>query len=525
MSNKSRLLEIVSVLKKYDIFKNCTPVNLRCAFEELGPAFVKIGQILSNRRDLISDKYIDELSKLRYDVKPMSFDEVKEILDFEYDGKTDEIFTSIDSKPLGSASIASVHKATLHGGREVVVKVQRKNIKETFVGDIKLLKKVTKMFRLEKFLNGIVSFDDILDELLQTTLEEMDFVVEADHIEEFYNCNKDIPFIKVPKVIRKYSTSQVLVMDYIRGNNLNEVEALEKAGYDLEEIGSKLADHFIYQALDTGYFHADLHPNNIIISGDKIAYIDYGMMGRITSRNMDLLKRCMVAIFNQDIKEVSKIILIMCDVKGDIDNTKLCNSLELLLDKFKSTSIKDIDITKFTTDLIKLLWEFGIKVPKDVTMLIRGIVVIEGTLEVISPNISLMEVFKNKLKNTNVKSIFNKENIVKELGYFVGNVESLNRIPKEVNTTLKSINRGEVKINIELVNKNQYLDRFEKMVHRLVVGIIDVSFILSAAMLASNGVSGKNEKFMFIVFVLVAAFLTIWLFFKMYMDKLNRRKR
>ena len=523
LSEKDRLFEILSILKKNDILSGFNPSKIRTILEDLGPTFIKIGQILSNRPDILPNEYIDELSKLRNDVNPMSYQEVLDILNEEYDKKLFQLFLSIDRQSIGSASIAQVHKAVLKDGTEVVIKVQRRNIKEKMVMDIKLLKKALKMLHVEKIIKNIVSFDEILDELLSTSLEEMNFLIEAEHIKEFYEANRDINYIKTPKVIKKYTTEKVLVMEYIRGFSIIQKDELLKEGYDLEEIGSKLAENFIYQSLDVGYFHADPHPDNIIITDGKIGYVDFGMMGRLNSRNRELLKQCMVAIFNNDIREVERILLVLCDSNNDIDHTKLCKDIELILDKNKSVGISDINITKFVNELIDVLGKNGIKVPKDITMLVRGIVVLEGTLEIVSPNISLMEVFENKIKQNTLGNYFNKDNLIREVGYLFSSISSLNRIPYDLHNFFNSINRGDTKINIELSDSNKYLNRFEKMIHRIVVCILDVAFIIGASLLVANGIETNEQKFLFYLFFVVGLFLTIWLFIKMYIDKLNRK--
>ncbi len=524
LSSKNRLLEIISIIKKYNVLDGVSPVELRQMLEELGPTFIKIGQILSNRPDMISSEYILELSKLRNDVKPMSYQEVLDILSDEYDKRLFQLFISIDKKPLGSASIAQVHKAILKNGNSVVIKVQRKNIKEIMITDIKLLRKALKMLHIEKILKNIVSFDDILDELLNTSLEEMNFLLEAEHIEEFYNLNKEFPYIKVPRVNKKLTTEKVIVMEYIDGYKIADKDILTKNGYDLNEIGEKLADNFIYQALDSGFFHADPHPDNIIITNGKIGYIDYGMMGRLNNKNKELLKQCMVAIFNDDIKEVERILLVLCDSNKEVDHIKLCNDIELILDKNKSVGIREINITKFVNDLISMLGNHKIKIPKDITMLVRGIVVLEGTLEIICPDMSLMQVFENKLKGTSISKYFNKDNLFKELGYSINSLTSLNRLPSDLHSFFKSTSRGDTKFNIELADSNKYLDRFEKMIHRIVVCILDVAFIIGAALLVSNGIETNEQIFLFYLFFVVGLVLTIWLFIKMYIDKLNRNK-
>lgn len=525
LSGKERLFEIIGVLKNHDVFSGIDPIKLRTILEDLGPTYIKVGQILSNRPDMLPSDYIEELSKLRSNVNPLTYQEILDILRKEYDTRLFQIFLSIDRIPLGSASIAQVHRAILKDGSEVVIKIQRPNIKETMVADIRVLKKALSILHVEKLFKNIISFDEVLDELLNTTLEEMNFLTEAAHIEEFYTIQKELKYIKVPHVYKNLTTEKVIVMEYIAGVSISETQNLIELGYDLDEIANKLAENYIYQAIDIGYFHADPHPNNILISEGKIGFIDFGMMGRLNSRNKEILRRCIFAIFNNDIKSVETNLLILSETKNDhIDHTRLCRDLQLILDKNKTMGIKDINITKFANELMTLLSQHGITLPKDITMLVRGIVVLEGTLEIVNPNINLLQVFESRVKNFSLKTIFNKENLTNELGHALSSIGSLNRLPGDLHTFFKSTSRGETKFNIEVTDSYKFLDRFEKMIHRIVVCILDVAFILGAALMVSNGIATSDQRFLFYLYVAVGFIFTVWLFIKMYFDKLNRKK-
>ena len=241
-----RLNEILNVLKKNNVLTGLTPVKFRMILEDLGPTFVKIGQILSNRPDLLPEAYTDELSKLRDNVAPMSYQEVLDILNAQYDKKIFQLFLSIDRNPIGSASIAQVHRAKLKNGDKVAVKVQRANIRETMITDIKLLKKAFKILHIQQIFKNIISLDEVLDELLVISLEETDFLTEAEHITEFYNVSKDIKFMKVPKIYKNLTTEKVLVMEYIDGIGIFDTANLKENGYDLDEIASKLAQNYLY---------------------------------------------------------------------------------------------------------------------------------------------------------------------------------------------------------------------------------------------------------------------------------------
>lgn len=524
INEKERFFEIVSVFKSHNFLNGITPVKLRETFEDLGPTFIKIGQILSNRPDMLPDDYINELSKLRNDVKPMEYEEIIKIISEELDKSKFPIFKSIDKVPLGSASIAQVHKAILQDGREVVIKVQRQNIHDIMVTDINLLRKVFKLFHIEKIFHNIFSADDILDEILATTLEEMNFLIEAKHIDEFHDINAEIDYIKVPKVIKEYNTEKVLVMEYIPGFNIFDKENLVRNGYNMDKIGHKLCEHFIFQALDTGYFHADPHPNNLIISNGKIGYIDFGMMGRISHRNKELLKDVMFAIFNNQINEVVRLTMILCEVKGEIDQEKLIEEMTILVNENVNVGIDDINVTRFCTKILKICVTNGFKMPKDVTMLIRGSVVLEGTLALISPKINLMSVFQSRIEEIQMKKMFNKEHIMKESAQALTSLSQLNKIPYDLHTFFDATNRGNTKLNFNLVDSNKYIDKFEVMIHRIIVCALDVAFIVATALMGSNELISYEQKMLFYIFAGCAIFTTLWLILKLFIDRITKRK-
>lgn len=275
----ARLREMTSVLHKHGITRGVTPEKLRMILEDLGPTFIKLGQIMSMHSDILPKRYCEELMRLQSEVTPMPFEEVTEVIEGAYGCPWKEIFLEIEDTPLGSASIAQVHKAVLGNGCKVVVKVQRKGIYETMARDISLLHKAVKLLPPVS-LKGVVDLDMVLDELWAVTREEMNFLTEAANMEEFARRNEGIAYIGTPVLYQEYTTLHVLVMEYIEGYRLDENEALIDDGYDLKEIGSKLIDNYIKQVMEDGFFHADPHSGNVKIRDGKIIWIDMGMMGR-----------------------------------------------------------------------------------------------------------------------------------------------------------------------------------------------------------------------------------------------------
>ena len=520
MSNESkRLKEIIDVIKKNGIFKDRSPENIRKTIEELGPTFVKMGQILSSRSDLIPKEYSRELKKLRCSVKPMEKSEVNDILNREYNGKVKEIFSHIDDNPIGSASIAQTHKGKLKTGEIVAIKIKRNDIYEMMTLDAKLLKKAISILQIDKLLGNIVDLKSIIDEMYYAAKEEMDFNIEANHIEEFRNNNNDVLYMKVLDVYKDYSTSSILVMEYIDGVYIYETDKLKSLGYDIEEISVKLADNYIKQAIDDGYYHADPHPDNIKINDGKIVYLDFGMMGHLNGRDKELLNKCIISIIKNDVSDLAHNLMLLNTNNNTIDYMNLIKDIKKVLDKNKTTEISEINFKEFATDLFSLLHANKISLPKDISMLIRGIVVLEGLLEEINPKLSLMQVLKNRIKG---RDLITKEEVIKNVVNVLENGKDLASIPSEALNTLKGINNGELRFNIEINDSKNQINRFEVLFHQAIITILDLAFIVGISLMA---VMNKGDlPFIFYVYVILAVVCTIWLFSKMFKSKISRKK-
>ena len=508
MNEKTRFIEIISILKNSALIRGFTPQKLCETIIKLGPTFIKIGQIMSNRYDLLPKEYCDALANLRANVTPMDFKEVNQILKEEF-GNPNEIFQDISKNCIGSASIAQVHKAKLKSGEDVVIKVQRRNIYEIMSTDVKLFKRAIRLLHLNLLIK-IVDLNSVLDEMYNVAKEEMDFEIEAKNLEEFRQNNCDIVYIGVPKVYKSLVTKKVLIMEYVEGINVTDKQELLNSGYDLEEIGLKLANNYIKQALDDGFFHADPHPDNMCIREGKIMFLDLGMMGRLSSRNKQLLKNAMNAIVANDTTELERILLNISTTTGSINHIKLRNEIQKILDKNVNENIENINIVEFMSSVSKVLRESNIKLDKNITLLMRGICVIEGTLELISPNINLIMVFENKIRENTFDNVFSKGTLMNTGRNIVSGVNSLCELPTELLSFVKDINRGETKIDIEMANSDKQVDKLEKMLHQLVIGLLDAAVLLGACMV--------DNKILRAIYIILGTIFTVWLFIQMAKD-------
>lgn len=487
----SRLHEIVEILRRNDIIHGLTPQKLRRMLEELGPTFVKLGQIMSMRSDMLPQRYCDELKKLRSAVAPMPFETVREIIAEQYQKPPEEVFAFIKKEPLGSASVAQVHAARLLDGRDVVVKVQRRGIHRIMEQDIAIMRRAAHLLRIMPKGGDVIDFNGLLDEFWTVSQQEMNFLVEAEHLERFAALNDDVAFATCPKVYKELSTGSVLVMENIKGIPIDHTEQLKAAGYDIEEIAEKLADNYIKQILDDGFFHADPHQGNIIIRGGQIVWLDLGMVGVLSNRDRLLLRTAMLAITRQDIYELENAIMSIGVIKGKVNHNELYEDIRIFVDRYATSDLAELNLGRVLSDMMEIAAKHQIGLPNTVTMLVRGVLTIEGVLEDCSPQTSLMEIFARHFSG----SLLNSANAEKELRHllrkFAGSAEKISDIPLNLADIIKMTVRGQTKINLELTGSEEPLFKIDRMVDRLIFGIIDGALLIGSSMLCTTNMNPK----------------------------------
>jgi len=489
--SKSRLLEILKVLIKHDIAKGITPVKLKLILEDIGPTFVKIGQIMSMRQDILPSEYCDELVKLRTDVKPIPFEEIYEVIEDEYGTKLHEIFATFDDVPLGSASIAQVHAATLLDGTQVVVKVQRKGIQSVMARDITLLRKASKILKIAGGTGDTIDFNRVLDEMWAVTQEEMNFLVEAANAEKFAYLNKDITYVECPAIERKYTTTRVLVMEYIDGIQIDETDKLIELGYDLNEIGVKLAENYVKQVIEDSFFQADPHPGNLRIREGKIAWIDLGMMGQLTEKDRSFIRDGVKAIAEHDIFLLQNIILNLGDYKGKINHPKLYIDVDDMITKYSTKSLGELNLGVILQDFFAIAKSHGIKMPKGITMLSRGTLTIEGVLLKLSPQINFVQIMINHMNSQSLKDYDIKKQLLDMGNLVYHSSKKIVEIPIQLSDLMKMFLKGQGKFNLELIGSEEPLKAIDKMVNKLILCIINAAILMASSLICTTNMNPK----------------------------------
>ena len=489
--NSERFREIKDVLRKNQITRGVTPEKLRMILEELGPTYIKLGQIMSLHSDFLPKAYCDELLKLNSDVTPMPFDDVEDVINHSYGQDWRELFQFIEEAPLGSASIAQVHRARLKNGEEVIIKVERKGIYDTMARDIGLLHRLVKLIPPVGDFKNLVDLDMVLDELWSVAQEEMDFLKEAANMDEFSRNNASVQYVTTPNLYHEYSTGHVLVMEYIDGYSLDDVESLQNAGYDMDEIGTKFVNNFIKQVMDDGFFHADPHPGNVKIRDGKIVWIDMGMMGRLSEKDRHTMIKGIRGIALHDISMVENSVLEIGEFRGKPDRERLYQDLKKFIADYGTTSMGSLDVAAAIAGLVEIMKQNRISLPHGVSMLCRGLTHIQGVLAVISPDINMMQIAVNRytedfLKNINWKSEFQK--------HPRNEYRSVNKgveIPGLETHILKEHLEGQSVVNIDLHSSEDLTNVISAAIRNIVVGLCVAALLIASSVICTTDMTPK----------------------------------
>lgn len=515
---RRRLREIAGVLRKHHAAAGINPVKLRMIFEDLGPTFIKFGQIMSMRSDMLPRDYCEELGKLRAQVRPMTFHEAEAAAEREYGKPLSEVFSRFDPKPLGSASIAQVHDARLKSGERVVVKIRRPGIRGVMSRDVALLRRVSGFIQLIGGTGDTIDFRQVVEEMWEAAKQEMDFRLEADQAEEFYRQNTGVRYVESPRVYREYSTSGILVLEYKEGIAIDDTESLRSAGYDLDEIGEKLAENYIKQIVDDGFFHADPHPGNLKIDGGKILWLDMGMMGRLAERDRRLLRDIVEAAVCGDVNGLADLLLAFCDQTGPVDHARLFDDLDRMLNRYETLEVGSMNLRRLRDDVVVLAKRNGITMPPGVSMLGRGLVTLEGVIREISPQISVMRVMENHFSQQAFQDFHADQGLKKIALTLFRSVRRMPDIPSQVSELLKMGIRGQLRANVELSGSGRLAALMRKFADMLVLGLVESALLIASAILCSSGLPGALLGVpalgaAFLLLALILGIFLLWLIF------------
>lgn len=522
-SRRRRMREIVGIVGKHRALEGFTPEEFRAMLEDLGPSFVKIGQTLSTRSEILPKVFCEELTKLQTECDPLPFDEMLAALDKEFGGRRKEIFAEIDSKPLGSASLAQVHRAVLTSGESVAIKIQRPGVKATMALDIDIMRTLAR--RASRYMKGEQMLDlrAVVEEMWATFLEETDFRREAANLAEFAELNSDCVFVACPKVYTNLCSEFVLVMEYVDGIPVGDADRLVANGYDLEEIGSKMLDNYATQILDHGFFHADPHPGNVIIRDGRIVYIDLGNMGRLSARDRAGFGDIIEAVGLKDPGALKDALMRFAAKKDNaaIDHARFLADLDLLLEDYGSCDVAEIDVGQFLSDIMQLTRSCNVMLPASVTNVSRGIVTIEGTVAPYIPNQNIVAIINAHIKGKKGT----REEIRDALEDLVRAIYSSGRGTLDAASysgeALKMLTRGQLKMNMEVLGSEAPLAHLSRMINRVAIAMVIAGLFVGSSLMAGTAMEPRFLGVPMLSFFgyFGSLVLSIWLIFSIWRRK------
>ena len=483
--NTKRSAQMIGVLAKHNFYANgLTPVELRTTLEDLGPTYVKIGQIMSSRTDLLPESYCKELETLRQNVKELDPQIARAVIESETGKKIDEIYREFRDEPIGSASIGRVHYGVLLDGTKVVTKVQRPLIAEMMQKDFELLKKLAPLLdggSDENKDSDAMSFAAIINEFEKVTWEELDFRVEAANTKFFRDVILTDGTATCPLVIDELTTERIFTMTFVEGCSVSKKEKLAEQGTDPMKVGREILESYLHQVFDAGIFHADPHQGNIMVSGGKVHWIDFGMIGEITEADITALENIVVGLLRSDTDAMADGVMAIGTSGAGCDRNKLKDDLELFSAKYMNvSSLSDIDFSALLGEVCDLADRHHITMPGRFTMLVRSFLTIEGVMEQLCPELDLFEVISDKLMDRMKKS-FSLEKEIMNLGQGVLDVgKKVSRIPQLIADTLSDIMKGRLKVNLELTG-------YEELISELGAKINDIILVIIGCVLFSGG--------------------------------------
>ncbi len=497
---KHRAAEIIGVFSAHNFYANgFTPEEMRSTLEDLGPTYVKIGQIMSSRVDLLPESYCRELEKLRQNVKELDPQIARAVIEQEAGKPIDEIFSEFRDKPLGSASIGQAHYAVLKDGTKVVVKVQRPLIAEMMRNDYVLLKKGAAM------INAIDDAKDdeeekvdllsVIEEMEKVTEEELDFRIEAENTRFFReNCIEDETKISCPSVIDELTTERMFTMTFVDGCSIGKKDKVIAQGCDVNQLGTVIVENYLHQILDVGTFHADPHQGNLMVSGGIPYWIDFGMIGRISEADVGILQNLVLSLVNGDMEALVNAVMSMGAASPRTNRNKLLDDVDVMFGKYMNvTSINDLDLGAVLEEVIDLCTRHFITLPGRYTMLVRSIATFEGVLEQLCPDLNLFELVSGKLMERVRKNL----DVSQELLSAGKNALEIGRktvkLPLLASDALNSMLKGRMKMNMELTGYEEILKKTETTVFNLVLALFSCVLFFGSCILTTADISPKTS--------------------------------
>ncbi|GET18643.1 ABC1 kinase family protein [Ligilactobacillus agilis] len=533
-SRRTRLLEIVRVMRNHNVITNFinqrNPREVRLAFQELGPTFIKAGQLLSTRPDLISPAFIAEMRQLQDNVEVDDFASVKATFEEQTGKKLSEVFSFFDETPFASASIGQTHRAILKDGTKVVVKIQHPEVARLIATDLALFRLALRMTKFTPDI-GAINPREIFNEIRTSLLNEINTEIEIENGQEFYHYNNNDGIIRVPKVYKQYSAQKVLVNSSMPGKSIKnylaqpisqDLAVAESQKAERKYLAQVLVNNFLKQVFEDNFFHADPHPGNILFyrlkEGDpnyqenqakeafsyefhgnkvvwakrqplppyRLVYLDFGMMGRLTPSMIDGIAQIVLALNTKDIRQIGQAILAVCNQTGPVDSEDFYEELGLFLTPFMNMGLDQIDFPAMLYSVIGLCRKNNLQMKAEVTLLVKAFGSLEGLVSQLDPDLSMMDVAR-PLGKAYLKRKFNLKTSLEDLSFdTLQSLKATSQLPTKASKFFDVVSSGQTRFSVRYKGQDKLLDRIDHLANRIIIALVLAAIILASSLLVEG---------------------------------------
>ena len=461
------------------VFETTRWERVRLIIEELGPTFIKLAQAMSNRADLLPQALIDEFEKLQSNVPPFDTALARQIIEEELGCPIAQVFSEFDDTTLGSASIGQVHRARLLTGEEVVVKVQRPGVREKVRSDLALLHELVRLTASFLQKQGLANPEDIVDAFERSMSKELDYTAEARSMEQFRKLYENYSTFYIPKPFREFSTSRILVIEFVSGCKITDKPQLLAWGLSPETVAETGMDIYLTQIFEFGIFHADPHPGNVLVRPDgTVVLIDFGMVGRLTKQQKYAFAGVFIGMARQDPRSMALNFRRLALTAEIPDMRAFEADLSQLIEDFATLDVKEMSMSDLADALQNVIYNYKLQVPGAVFLILRALVILEGIGKVLHPNFNTFE-FVRPYGAKIVREQYSRANLLSEAEYTGTQLLALlQTLPSDVRQIVRKISKGELRVKVELSGYQTLLRKADQLVSRTILALLSVGGLL-----------------------------------------------